>query len=217
MVGGVGEAGDDFVAGFHVADPDICIAFGTNSVLDPQILGALELFVRFCGCERIVDGLTGGTQVLNELQGDGPETLILNQNEDIHWGIEFWQEPAGLEQFKQNDVAHAEAECRKIDFAAADKFDEIIVPAASGDRAELALAVKGLKHNSGVISQAADDLIVDFDEIAQTACSEILQNALKFSGGFTRLDEFIDLRQRRTEGNEFGLTFLGRSALKLVN
>ena len=93
MIRRVGKAGDDFIAGIQVADADVGFAFYFGRERRLQFLRAFKLFVRFGGRERILDGKSGGTQILDKFQRRRAENFILDQNENVHVRVEFWQQP----------------------------------------------------------------------------------------------------------------------------
>ena len=68
-----------------------------------------------------------------------------------------------LQQLAEHHVAHAEAECGKID--AAEIVQQRVVAPAAADRAELALGVEQLEHDAGVVREAAHDGEVDVDPV----------------------------------------------------
>ena len=134
MVSGAGEAGDNFLPGPDIADPDIGIVFQARRVGHVQFLGALELLVRLGRREGLFDGVVGGAQIVHQLQGSRPEGLVFDQDKHIHRRVKFRQQPARAQQLDQDDIAHAEAECGQVHLAAADELDEVIVASAAGDR-----------------------------------------------------------------------------------
>src|SRR5262245_49683627 len=102
-----------------------------------------------------------------------PERFIFDQAEDIESGGEWRKKLSFPQEFKQNHVAHAKTECRQVDLAPAHELDQIVVASASGDGAELALPVERFEDDSGVVGQAANHVIIDFDVITETSCREI--------------------------------------------
>src|SRR5581483_12169609 len=103
--------------------------------------------------QRIFNGVTGGAQILNELQRISAEIFIFNQNKNVRVNVEFRQQPARFQKFEQHDVAHAEAERGQIHFAAADEFDEIVVTSTARNRAKFAFGVKRFEDDAGVICE----------------------------------------------------------------
>ena len=69
------------------------------------------------------------------------------------------------------------------------QLDQIVVTSAARDGAKFAFAIEGFENDAGVIGQAANDLVIHFDELAQAARGQILENRLQFGRGFARLDE----------------------------
>ena len=76
MIRRVGKAGDDFIAGFHVADAHVGFAFHFGRERRLQFLRAFELLVRLGGRERILDGKSGGAQFLDEFQRRRAEGFV---------------------------------------------------------------------------------------------------------------------------------------------
>ncbi len=74
-------------------------------------------------------------------------------------------QPAIAQQLAQHDVAHTEAERRKVD--PAERLQETVEAAASTDCPEGAARVEQLEHRARVVRQPADDREVDVDPLGE--------------------------------------------------
>src|SRR5712664_3394251 len=128
-------------------------------------------------------------QIVDDFQRIGAQCFLFDEAEDIDSAIKLRQKPACFEQFEQHNIAHSKAERRQVDFAAADEFDEVVVSATAANGAELAFAIESFKDNTGVIGQAANDMIVDFDEVIEPASSQVVENRLQLRGWLAFLDK----------------------------
>ena len=154
---------------------------------------------------------------MNEFQGRRAQGFVLDQNKNVHVGVKSRQQAARLEQLQQHHIAHAKPERGQGHFPAADELDEVVVAAAAGQRPEFALAVEGLKDDTRVVGQTADDAVIHPDKVAQSAGGEIVEDALQLSGGKPLFDERVDRCQGKTEGAEFLVALFGSLAFQLVH
>jgi ABC-type amino acid transport substrate-binding protein len=196
MVGAAGQVGwpsrkerdqlvrgdEDFLPGGGIAGGDgNCTVRSTLKAEEKEwveIQRTLELFVSFGRSQGIINAEPGVAQLLNDLKAGDVERRILGKTIGVEYGGGGGEKVAGAEQFGEDDVAHAEAEAGQIDAAMGDEFDEVIVAAAAGDGAELALAVEGLEDGAGVVGEAADDAVIDFDEGTETPGLEVIEDAI---------------------------------------
>src|SRR5260221_9336891 len=193
------------------------VAFQSGGVGRLDFLGAFELFVGLGRGQGIVHGATGIAQIVDELERRRAEGFVLDENEDVDGGVEFWEQGAGLEQFEEDDVAEAEAERGEIHLAAADELDEVIVATAAGDGAEFALLIEGLEHDAGVISEAADDVVIHFDKVLEPTGGKILEDGFQFRGRSSGVNEGIDFIEGEAEFGEFLGALSGLLTLEFVD
>src|SRR5947207_1443244 len=210
-----------FFAGFQVLDfhhrfaaASLC---NSNSEHGVAFLRALELLVRFGRCQRVVHGTAGFTQSLHQLQRFGAQRFIFNQAKGVETGIELREQAALVEQLGQHHVPHAEAEAGQIRFAAGNEFDEVVVTTAAGDGAEFALFVERLEDRAGVVSQAANDIIVDLHEVSQTARRKVLEDGVEFGRRFRRGDERFHFLERKAKRLQFGVALRRPFPLQFVD
>src|ERR1043166_892704 len=131
--------------------------------------------------------------------------------------IKLREKPACLEQFEQDNVTHAEAKSREVHFAATDQLDEIIIASAAGDGAQLAFAVKCLKHHARIVGQPANNVIINRHKILQPARSEVVQNKFQFSSRLAFLNKGRDFLGGKTQRDQFGAALLGGFGVELVD
>ena len=79
----------------------------------------------------------------------------------------------------------------------------MVVAAATGNGAEFASLVECLVNRPGVVGQAADDSIVDLDEVAQPSCLDVADDGGEFVGRLAALDEVVYLIDRETDLGQF--------------
>src|SRR6185503_12328830 len=102
---------------------------------------------------------------------------------------------------------HAETESGEVDFSAGDEFDKVVVASATGDGAEFAFDIEGFEDDAGVVSEPADNVVIDTNKILEAAGGKIVENGFEFGGGFGFCDEGFDLVCGKTEGAEFFFGF----------
>ena len=118
----------------------------------------------------------GETEWKNERQRVGAHGFIFNEREGVDFGGELGQQITVLEQLGEDHIAHGEAGTGHVFFPSGNEAHKLVVTTASGDGAEFSVSVECLVNNTGVIGEAADDVVVDFHEIAEAAGLEVFQH-----------------------------------------
>src|SRR5262249_10245459 len=132
-----------------------------------------ELFVGFGGGEREFGREASFAQLLDEAEAFIPERFVLDENEGIDSGVEFWHELFLQQKISQNNVAHAETQRRKIHLPAGDQFDEIVVATAASDGTHGGAFGKSFENHAGVVGETANNAVVDLDEWIQFPAAEV--------------------------------------------
>src|SRR5690606_20007648 len=109
--------------------------------------------------QTIVDGAAGVTQAVN--QAEGVMTLVRADGDDevVDRPRGIGKEAAAFEELAEYNVAHTEPERREI--RAGDDAEQVVVPPATADRAELALGIEHLENDARVVSQPPNDAEVE--------------------------------------------------------
>ena len=71
--------------------------------------------------------------------------------------------------------------------------------------------------NAGIIRQAPDDVVIQFDKIPQPAGGQIVQNALQFRRRFARFDEPAHRLEREAQGRQLLFVLGCRVAFQFVD
>lgn len=165
-----------FIAGFEVFEGDLVSVLEGDEPLGFKLKGAFELFVRLGFEEGVIGGEVGLAELLHEAKRGVAQGFVGDLHEGVERLAKCGNEPTILEQFGQHDIAHAETKRGQVVFTAGDELDEVVVSTAAGDGPEFAQLVERLVNRPCVVGQAADDSVVDFDEVAQAACLDVAED-----------------------------------------
>ena len=144
------------------------------------LLSQPELSRDFCGRQRIINPIAAIAQLLNS--GHGIPQLFLFRDDDIDLDVAccrdrfFHLRPSGCvaaNHFTQHHVTDGKAERGQRNGVVAKLCHQLIISAAPGDRSEFAGAIKDLKNNSSIISQAADNADIDPGEISEDDVNDL--------------------------------------------